>query len=196
MPNDKRSRLTKITTRAGDQGKTKLATGTTVHKHHPVVRAMGSVDELNSQIGLLAQQLSGEHLKQTKQIQQNLFDMGAVFAMQGQYQAPNLEFIETATTDMNEHLPPLTEFVIPGGGRAASQGHICRSVCRRAETDVWAHLTEFVETPDELLRCAQYLNRLSDYFFVLARTLSRSSNSQTADNQATEEQWSGPGPSG
>ena len=181
MPNE-RSRLTKITTRTGDGGKTKLATGRTVTKSSQVVRAMGSIDELNSLIGVLAANLPPSHLAQAKAVQQSLFDMGAVFAMEGQYTAPDLGAIESATQAMNETLPPLTEFVLPGGGVSASQAHVCRSVCRRAETDVWTYLETLGDAPASLTACAQYLNRLSDYFFVLARVLT----------ETAEEQWSGP----
>ncbi len=171
-------RITKVTTRAGDKGTTKLATGRTVAKHAPVVRVIGAVDELNSHVGVLAGLAPDPAALKT--IQQRLFDMGAVFAMEGQYDAPALDELEAATEAVNETLPPLTEFVLPGGGPAASQAHVCRSVCRRAESDLWG----LIETSpnDSLEQCARYLNRLSDYFFVLARALT----------QDDEEQWSGP----
>ena len=183
-----RQRLTKVTTRAGDKGKTKLATGRTITKYSQVVRVMGSVDELNSYVGVLLTHLEeGEEVVALKDIQQNLFNMGAVFAMEGQYDAPENSTLESLTETMNARLPPLTEFVLPGGGPAAASAHVCRAVCRRAETEIWALLDEEKKNYDDvahgnILKTAQYVNRLSDYFFVLARTLTTSH----------EEQWSGP----
>jgi cob(I)alamin adenosyltransferase len=101
--------------------------------------------------------------------------------MEGQYDAPDATHLETATERLNAQLPPLTEFVLPGGGQAAAQAHVCRSVCRRAEVDLWS-LNDRPDPNANLVRAAQYLNRLSDYFFVLARTLT----------QTAEQQWSGP----
>ncbi|MEM7096955.1 MAG: cob(I)yrinic acid a,c-diamide adenosyltransferase [Pseudomonadota bacterium] len=183
MPTE-RSRLTKITTRAGDKGKTKLATGRTVSKASQVVRTMGSVDELNSHIGVLLASLetSSDQQDNIRNIQQSLFDMGAVFAMEGQFDAPDPAALESATTSLNESLPPLTEFVLPRGGQAASLAHVCRAVCRRAESEVWRLLEDSESEPTSYADAARYLNRLSDYFFVLARTLTAT----------TEEQWHGP----
>ena len=177
-----KSRLTKITTRAGDKGTTKLATGKTIKKSSAVVTTMGSIDELNSHIGVLLAHCPPQHQSDLKQIQQDLFDMGAVFAMEGEFNAPDLAAIEAQTETLNATLPPLTEFVLPGGGPAASFSHVCRSVCRRAESETWRYLESLNTTPKACQQCAQYLNRLSDYFFVLARSLT----------QNPEEQWQGP----
>ena len=155
-----------------------------------MVRAIGSVDELNAHVGMLVSQLQSTHTNTTQAaftedlslIQQALFDIGAVFAMEGAYNPPSTSAIEQFTTDLNSKLPPLTEFVLPGGGPAASQSHICRTVCRRAETDVWQLIETYDGAPEGLLGAAQYLNRLSDYFFVLARNLSAT----------REAQWQGP----
>lgn len=174
-------RLTKVTTRAGDQGTTKLATGRTITKFSPFVQTMGAVDELNSYLGLLLAEVDTQQ-DTLKAIQQNLFDMGAVFAMEGEYQAPDLAALESATEEMNATLPPLTEFVLPGGGESAARSHICRAVCRRAETQTWALIDSLDSPPASFVACAQYLNRLSDYFFVLARSVTLT----------TEEQWQGP----
>ena len=108
--------------------------------------------------------------------------MGAVFAMEGQFDPPDQAGLESMTDAHNATLPPLTEFVLPGGGEAASLAHVCRAVCRRAESSVWGYLAELDQPPEALTTCAQYLNRLSDYFFVLARVLT----------QTEEEQWHGP----
>ena len=181
-----KQRIGKVTTRAGDSGNSKLATGRTVGKHEPIFAAIGAVDELNSHVGMLVSLLADghetSHNSVLKQIQQDLFDIGAVLAMEGQFDAPQAEDLEAAVEKLNAALPPLTEFVLPGGGVSASQAHVCRSVCRRAETDVWTYLETLGDAPASLTACAQYLNRLSDYFFVLARVLT----------ETAEEQWSGP----
>lgn len=188
-----KQRISKVTTRAGDSGNSKLATGKTVGKHEPIFQAIGAVDELNSHVGMLVSLLadnsvgdSGEAAPEhplLKQIQQDLFDIGAVFAMEGQYEAPASATLETEVEALNAKLPPLTEFVLPGGGVPAAQSHICRTVCRRAETDLWRLLHSARHpAPDAYHGTAQYLNRLSDYFFVLARSLSAT----------TEDQWQGP----
>lgn len=185
-----KKRISKVTTKAGDRGTTKLATGRSLKKSSVMVRAIGSVDELNAHVGMLVSQLQSEQPDPAQTgfkedlgiIQQALFDIGAVFAMEGAYTPPDTEGIEQLTTDLNSKLPPLTEFVLPGGGRAASQSHICRTVCRRAETDVWQLIETYNGAPDGLMGAAQYLNRLSDYFFVLARSLTATG----------ETQWQGP----
>ena len=182
-----KQRIGKVTTRAGDTGNSKLATGRTVGKHEVIFQAIGAVDELNSHVGMLVSLLTAgssksPHDTTLKQIQQDLFDIGAVLAMEGQFDAPAAAGVEAQVSELNAALPPLTEFVLPGGGVAAAQSHICRTVCRRCETDMWRLLHSVSDAPENYQRAAQYLNRLSDYFFVLARTLSASA----------EEQWQGP----
>ncbi len=179
-------RLTKVTTRAGDQGTTKLATGRTVAKHDPLVLTMGAIDELNSHVGVLAGLAGDPHPAALKEIQQQLFNMGAVFAMEGGFDAPELAGLESLTEQLNASLPPLTEFVLPGGGAAAAASHICRAVCRRAETQTWLLINNLPEAAESYVSSARYLNRLSDYFFVLARALT----------ETAEEQWQGPGGAG
>lgn len=189
-----KDRISKVTTRAGDKGKTKTATGKTLPKYHPLIRAVGSVDELNSHIGLLLANLHGDDAvledasrndvsSDARAIQQSLFDIGAVLTMEGEFDPPSLTAVEDRTQALNATLPPLTEFVLPGGGHAAAQSHVCRTVCRRAEADVWALLEDGESKNIEA--CARYLNRLSDYFFVLARALT----------EDAETQWVGPGSS-
>ncbi len=177
-----KQRIGKVTTRAGDSGNSKLATGRTVAKHAPIFQAIGAVDELNSHVGMLVSTTDLQSA-QLKQIQQDLFDIGAVLAMEGEFNAPSAAHLESEVNTLNAALPPLTEFVLPGGGVPAAQSHICRTVCRRAETMLWAliHMTDG-EAPEAYVTSAQYLNRLSDYFFVLARSLTASA----------EEQWQGP----
>jgi len=187
-----KKRISRVTTRTGDHGKTTVATGRSVDKHSQLIGCVGCIDELNSFIGVLATYDLQNQAEVVKDIQQALFDMGAVFAMEGNYPPPAIESLENSVKSLNATLPPLTEFVLPGGTPAASAGHVCRSVCRRAETQLWALISE-IEAGKELADsddtakaaftgCAQYLNRLSDYFFVLARAL----------NEGNEEQWQGP----
>ncbi|XOV84342.1 MAG: cob(I)yrinic acid a,c-diamide adenosyltransferase [bacterium] len=177
-----KQRINKVTTRGGDKGKTRLATGRSLDKFHPIVKAMGAIDELNSFIGVLRSLARDSDQDTLGAVQQALFDLGAVFAMEGDYGAATTDLLETATDTLNADLPPLTEFVLPGGGPAAAQAHVCRSVCRRAETLVWAVVSDTEPSPASYSDAARYLNRLSDYFFVLARSLT-----------LTEEtQWRGP----
>ena len=195
------SRISRVTTNNGDGGQTRLATGKKIAKTAPLIRALGSTDELNSAIGLLSCHLTDreQYLQiQTtlSEVQQALFDLGAVLALEGQYDAKTLvsgqDAISQTVELMNTKLPPLTEFVIPGGSITAAHSHVCRTVCRRAETDLWSVLEsqEFSDNSLETTEAAEnfraagvYLNRLSDYFFVLARTLM---------NNAEEPQWRGP----
>jgi len=189
------SRISRVTTNNGDSGQTRLATGKKIAKTAPMIRALGSTDELNSAIGLLRCHLTEvDHADQIQtilgEVQQALFDLGAVLALEGQYDAKTLvtgqDSITQAVEQMNTELPPLTEFVIPGGTIAAAHSHVCRTVCRRAETDLWSVLEatqEQSEATENLRAAGVYLNRLSDYFFVLARTLM--SNTE-------EPQWRGP----
>lgn len=195
------SRISRVTTNNGDGGQTRLATGKKIAKTAPLIRALGSTDELNSAIGLLSCHLTDreQYLQiQTtlSEVQQALFDLGAVLALEGQYDAKTLvsgqDAISQTVELMNTKLPPLTEFVIPGGSITAAHSHVCRTVCRRAETDLWSVLEsqEFSDNSLETTEAAEnfraagvYLNRLSDYFFVLARTLM---------NNTEEPQWRGP----
>ena len=177
-----KQRINKVTTRAGDKGKTRLATGRGLDKYHPIVKAMGGIDELNSYIGVLRTLAKDSAQDTLGAVQQALFDLGAVFAMEGDYSAATTELLEAATDALNEDLPPLTEFVLPGGGPAAAQAHVCRAVCRRAETLVWEVVSETDSAPVSYSDAARYLNRLSDYFFVLARSLTITD----------ETQWRGP----
>ncbi|NWG40147.1 MAG: cob(I)yrinic acid a,c-diamide adenosyltransferase [Hydrogenophilaceae bacterium] len=164
------NRLSKITTRTGDDGTTGLAGNTRVDKDHPRVEALGEVDELNSHIGLLlTESLPGEIRVLLTQVQQNLFNFGGELAMPGfkGITEDKISFLEEAITHYNASLAPLKEFVLPGGTRAAAQAHICRTVCRRAERRLIA--LNRIEPVSSLL--IQYLNRLSDLLFVLARVL-------------------------
>ncbi|HEX9719283.1 MAG TPA: cob(I)yrinic acid a,c-diamide adenosyltransferase [Ramlibacter sp.] len=165
-------RLTQIATRTGDDGTTGLGDNTRISKGSLRVHAMGDVDELNSQIGLLlCEQLPGDVTELLVEIQHQLFNLG------GELSIPGFELLkpeavlalDEALAHYNEQLPKLQEFILPAGNRAASQAHVCRTVARRAERAVVAlgNAEELRDTP------RQYLNRLSDLVFVLARVLNR-----------------------
>ena len=166
------NRLTQIATRTGDQGTTGLGDNTRVSKHHLRVHAMGDVDELNSHIGLLlCEELPAEVRTLLVEIQHQLFNLGGELSIPG-YELLKPEAVlalDQALATYNEQLPRLQEFILPAGSRAASQAHVCRTVARRAERALVALGNE--EAIKEAPR--QYLNRLSDLMFVLARVLNR-----------------------
>lgn len=168
-------RLSKITTRTGDDGTTGLADGTRVPKDSARICTMGSVDELNSHLGvLLAETLPDQLPTELLRIQNDLFDLGAMLASPGApaFDASKLARLDASVAHYNASLPPLKEFVLPGGTRAAALCHVARTVARRAERDLF-HLMQSETVPQEGL---QYLNRLSDFLFVISRTLNRASD--------------------
>ncbi|RMF19015.1 MAG: cob(I)yrinic acid a,c-diamide adenosyltransferase [Gammaproteobacteria bacterium] len=164
-------RLSKIYTRTGDTGETGLGDGSRVPKTHPRVTAMGDVDELNSHLGVaLSQMPADEPLRsQLERIQNDLFDLGGALCLPGtdNFPASHVARLERWLDDLNENLPPLKNFILPGGQPVAAQMFLARAVCRRAERTV-ALLGADKDTPAVL---QAYLNRLSDYLFVAARTL-------------------------
>jgi cob(I)alamin adenosyltransferase len=165
-------RLTQIATRTGDNGTTGLGDNTRVSKDSLRVHAMGDVDELNSHIGLLlCEQMPDGVRHLLVEIQHQLFNLGGELSIPGfeLLKADALLALDEALADYNEELPKLQEFILPAGNRAASQAHVCRTVARRAERAVVA--LGAAETLRETPR--QYLNRLSDLMFVLARVLNR-----------------------
>ena len=165
-------RLTRIYTRTGDDGTTGLAGGDRVDKDSPRIDAIGTVDELNSMLGLLRAGLSGDELDPALEaMQHRLFDLGGELAMPGTdlLQAAHTEAIETLLDRLNGELPALEEFVLPGGNEAAARCHLARALCRRAERDL-LHLSRTEAVNTESLR---YLNRSSDLLFVMARILAR-----------------------
>ncbi|HRK39399.1 MAG TPA: cob(I)yrinic acid a,c-diamide adenosyltransferase [Burkholderiaceae bacterium] len=166
------NRLTQIATRTGDAGTTGLGNNLRVSKNSLRVHAMGDVDELNSHIGVLLCEDMPQPVRDVLvEIQHQLFNLG------GELSIPGFELLkpeavlalDEALADFNEPLPRLQEFILPAGTRAASQAHVCRTVARRAERAVVALGNE--EALNDTPR--QYLNRLSDLMFVLARTLNR-----------------------
>lgn len=166
------NRLTKITTRGGDKGETSLGDGARVPKTHLRVHAMGEVDELNSQVGLLlCEELTTDVRLLLEDIQHHLFDLGGELCIPGSalLKEEALAQLDEAIAAHNAALPPLKEFILPGGNRPAAEAHICRCVARRAERAVVALAASEAVGP----RPVEYLNRLSDLLFVLARELAR-----------------------
>jgi cob(I)alamin adenosyltransferase len=166
------NRLTKIATRTGDDGTTGLGDNTRVPKHSLRVHAMGEVDELNSHIGvLLCEDLPANVRELLVDIQHQLFNLGGELSIPGfeLLKAEALLALDQALEEHNAALPRLQEFILPAGTRAAALAHVCRTVARRAERAVVALGAQepLKETP------RQYLNRLSDLMFVLARVLNR-----------------------
>ncbi len=166
------NRLSQIATRTGDNGTTGLGDNTRVSKHSLRVHAMGDVDELNSHIGvLLCEPLPGDVRTLLVEVQHQLFNLGGELSIPG-YELLKLEAVaelDAALATHNAKLPRLAEFILPAGSRAASLAHVCRTVARRAERAVVA-LGEAEPLKDAP---RQYLNRLSDLLFVLARVLNR-----------------------
>jgi len=184
----------KIYTKTGDKGTTALFGGTRVPKHHIRIDSYGTVDELNSHLGLIRDQNINNHYKDVLiDIQDRLFTVGAILATDPEkatlkngkdrlnipkISEEDIERLEQEMDTMNESLPPMTHFVLPGGHQTVSFCHIARCVCRRAERLASA-LNDLEPFQPESLK---YLNRLSDYLFVLARKLS-------FDLQAEEVKW-------
>jgi cob(I)alamin adenosyltransferase len=165
-------RLSKIYTRTGDDGTTGLADGSRVDKDDVRIEVMGAVDELNSCVGaILSHEIPTEMRECLTDVQHALFDIGGEIAIPGSstVTARYVAALESALDDINATLPPLKEFVLPGGGAAAAAVHVARAVCRRAE-----RILLTLSRRDEVnLHSRMYLNRLSDLFFVLARALAR-----------------------
>jgi len=165
-------RLTQIATRTGDNGSTGLGDNTRVSKNSLRVHAMGDVDELNSHIGLLLCEAMPDEVRELLvSIQHQLFNLGGELSIPG-YELLKLDAVlalEEALLHHNAALPTLQEFILPAGSRAAAQAHVCRTVARRAERVVVALANQDALKPTP----QQYLNRLSDLMFVLARVLNR-----------------------
>jgi cob(I)alamin adenosyltransferase len=177
----------KIYTKTGDKGSTSLIGGTRVTKDHIRIESYGTVDELNSYIGLIRdQEISKESFNVLIEVQDRLFTIGAILASdpeKSKMKIPELSeedvlFLENEIDLMNEVLPEMRSFVLPGGHQTVSFCHIARCVCRRAERNT-IRLSAESKVPELVIK---YLNRLSDYLFVLARKL-------TMDLQATEIPW-------
>ena len=171
-------KLNKIYTRTGDAGTTGLVDGARVSKHEPRMAAIGSVDEANCAIGMAAVVLAGTPFAAAiMRIQNDMFDLGADLATPGEDFAPSpmvlriisrqVDWLEAAIDAVNAHLSPLTSFILPAGSEAAARVHVARASVRRAERDVVALAVTAPVNPSALA----YVNRLSDYLFVLARAV-------------------------
>ncbi|MEI8047403.1 MAG: cob(I)yrinic acid a,c-diamide adenosyltransferase [Bacteroidota bacterium] len=172
----------KIYTKTGDKGETSLLGGTRVPKYHERIEAYGTLDELNSFVGNLRDQLNDTHLREILlSVQENLFTAESLLAtdhtVENTWQLPRLSevdvlVLENEMDSMNSHLPALSSFILPGGHPLVSLCHVCRTICRRGERII----IKLASTTgvDEIL--IKYINRLSDYFFVLARELAYINN--------------------
>ncbi len=164
------NRLSKIYTKTGDDGTTGLGDGGRISKHSKRVAAMGDVDELNCNIGLLrSEDLADEVQTFLKRIQNILFDLGGELSIpDSQLFNPSiLEQLESEIDRYNQVLPPLKEFLLPSGSKGVALAHLCRSVCRRTERSLVALADqEYVRQEPRM-----FVNRLSDYFFVLSRII-------------------------
>ncbi len=166
----------KIYTKTGDAGQTSLVGGTRVPKNHARIEAYGTVDELNVYVGLLRDLLEKEEtIRELIKTQENLFVLGSWLAYDGkkkvalpELRQEDIDFLENRIDEMEKTLPELKSFILPGGHTAVSTCHICRVVCRRAERQIIGLMENNEINPLHLT----YLNRLSDYFFVLSRSLS------------------------
>lgn len=167
------NRLSRIATRTGDDGSTGLGDGSRTTKDSQRIASLGDVDELNSLLGvLLAEALPTEVASLLRAIQNDLFDLGGELSIPGHELVgdAHLDRLDQALEHFNSSLPPLREFILPGGSRAAALAHLARTVARRAERSVVA-----LARSEKLGKTAiQYLNRLSDLLFVLGRHLNRS----------------------
>lgn len=178
------NRLSKISTKTGDKGTTGLGDGSRVSKTDIRIQCIGNIDELNSSIGVLQAHLpladAGFDAKKIAdtlhQIQHDLFDIGGELAVPG-YNALTenlLDDLEVSAADLNDTLPSLKDFILPAGGKACSFCHMCRSICRRAERSL-----VMLKQDQEVNQIAlQYINRLSDFLFILARVFARQENGQ------------------
>ncbi len=165
-------RLSKIYTRTGDKGDTGLGSGQRIAKDSPRIETIGQIDELNCTLGMvLAHDIRAEIRACLSEAQHKLFDLGSELSMPG-YEAINAEDVSTLEQELdgfNAGLPPLKEFILPGGGPAAAVCHLARAVCRRAER----HLVALARQEDINPQGLVYLNRLSDLLFVLCRITAR-----------------------
>lgn len=172
------NRLSKIYTRTGDDGSTGLGDGSRVAKENLRVEAYGTVDETNSAIGVILGHpgLPQEIRRGLTEIQHDLFDLGGELCIPGHImiKPAHVDRLESVLDVLNEGLPPLKEFILPGGGPAAAACHLARAICRRAERRSWSLARTETVSADAL----KYLNRLSDLLFVMARVLARAGDGE------------------
>ena len=172
-------RISKVTTKSGDKGNTSLGNGERVSKSHLLINLLGDIDELNSQLGSAISSCKSELISsELESIQQDLFNLGGEISIinSGTILINNdkVEFLEDRIDELNQTLKPLKEFIMPGGDEFCSRVHLARAVCRRAERSCVAIL-DLVKEKNIWL---PYLNRLSDYLFVLARYVSSQRGSE------------------
>tara|TARA_B110000438_G_scaffold242071_1_gene241486 strand:+ start:204 stop:749 length:546 start_codon:yes stop_codon:yes gene_type:complete len=169
------NRLTKIYTKTGDEGKTGLGDGSRIDKFNSRIEGLGSIDELNSVIGvILSEEIPAKESEWLKTIQHDLFDIG------GELSIPNftkltiskVEFLESNIDTINKELPALKEFILPGGSKVSAYTHLARTICRRVERNLFK-LNQSDKVNEVSLK---YINRLSDFLFVLARHFNKSKN--------------------
>jgi cob(I)alamin adenosyltransferase len=175
----------KIYTKTGDAGKTSLLGGTKVPKDNLRIESYGNTDELNSFLGLLSDQIRDKETKLfLKEIQDRLFTIGSMLAMEPKKKSnipipllheEDISQLERKIDEMDKELPPMKSFVLPGGHPLVSTAHICRTVCRRAERSVVSLLSNGEPVEPLIIK---YLNRLSDYFFMLARWLAKKNKAE------------------
>ena len=182
----------KVYTGGGDRGRTSLFSGERISKDDRRVEAYGDVDELNSLLGALITALPGgcgEAMAELQRIQNDLFRIGACLATSGDdptfaatrdFPAENARFLENAIDRMDDNLPRLSQFILPGGHPAACWSHVARCVCRRAERHTVRAVRETAADPNAYAGTLTYLNRLSDYLFVLARYCNKVSDTPDA----------------
>ena len=177
----------KVYTKKGDKGTTQLLGGSMVDKDHAKLECYGTIDELNSFIGnVYDQELNSFHKEILLKIQNQLFNLGSIISFDGEknkiklpnIKIENIKMLEKAIDKMEENLPKLRSFILPSGHPTASKCHIARTVCRRAERNL---VTLSKTTKIDMLHL-QYLNRLSDYLFILSRAILK-------DNGGTEIEW-------
>lgn len=188
--NRKDMKKSSIYTKTGDKGMTSLVGGKRVVKSHIRLEAYGSTDELNSFVGFLIQEVDDKHdLEVLSFIQHKLFTVGSYLATETEAIPPkaasiitdnNIALLESEMDRMDSELPQLRQFVLPGGSESASRAHICRTVCRRVERCIYRVKDEF-PVDDQIL---MFVNRLSDYFFLLARKESNKKGKEIFWNQS------------
>ena len=170
-------RLTKITTRNGDQGKTKLAQGDSVYKNELIINAIGDIDELNSVLGVCISFCNDKNImNEIKNIQNDLFNIGGEISLNDSsknlLKDDSLSFLDNRIKELNVSLEPLEEFILPGGDSFSSNLHLARTIARRSERS----LVDLYIKDLENNNIVKYLNRLSDYLFVLSRFYNKNNN--------------------
>ena len=176
-------RITKVTTKTGDGGKTSLGNGQRVHKNHPIINTLGELDYLNSIIGWAEVESANEsYSRELKNIQQDIFNISGDLSLPDSdvslLKEERIIHLEKMIKSMNEKLPPLEEFILPGGSELNARLHIARTTCRNSERSLVSLHLEHNKNETH----AKYLNRLSDYLFLLARDVAQSENQN-------EEHW-------